>query len=112
VLKKINRLQKRSDFEMVSTKGKLVPGSMLGMLWLNEGGGEENKYGFVISKRVSKRAVDRNRIKRLLSEAVKINLEKTKGRGYKIVFLAKRAMVGKKMTEVAAEVEQILGKIK
>ena len=76
MLKKINRLQKRSDFELLSEKGKLISGSMAGILWLNEGSEEENRFGFIISKRVSKRAVDRNKIKRLLSEAVKMNLGK------------------------------------
>jgi ribonuclease P protein component len=111
VLKKVNRLQKRSDFELLSEKGKLIPGSLMGMLRLTGDSKEENRFGFMVSKRVSKRAVDRNKIRRLLSEAVKINLGKIKSRGNKIVFLAKRIMVGKKMAEVLAEVEQMLGKI-
>ena len=85
---------------------------MAGILWLNEGSEEENRFGFIISKRVSKRAVDRNKIKRLLSEAVKMNLGKIKNKGNKIVFLAKKTAVGKKMAEVLPEVEQMLGKIK
>jgi len=89
----------------------MVPGNLVGMLWLNEGGKEENRFGFVISKKISKKAVDRNRIKRLLSEAVKMNLGKIKSQGNKIVFLTKRTMLDKKMAEVESEVKQMLGKI-
>lgn len=90
----------------------MVPGNLAGMLWLNEGADEENKFGFIISKKISKRAVDRNRIKRLLSEAVKINLDKVKSRGNKVVFLAKKTMLGKKMAEVIPEIKEMLEKIK
>ncbi len=35
---------------------------------------EKIRVGFVVSKRISKRAVDRNYIKRLLSEAIRVYL--------------------------------------
>jgi ribonuclease P protein component len=112
VLKKINRIQKRSDFERLRNEGQLVPGELTGMLWLNDGGEEENRFGFIISKKISKKAVDRNRIKRLLSEAVKINLDKIKSRSNKVVFLAKKTMLDKKMAEVVPEVGKMMEKIK
>jgi ribonuclease P protein component len=112
VLKKINRIQKRSDFELLKEKGQMVPGNLVGMLWLKDGEGEENRFGFIISKRISKRAVDRNRIKRLLSEAIKINLDKVKSKGNKVVFLAKKTMLGKKLPEVVPEIVGMMEKIK
>jgi ribonuclease P protein component len=111
VLKKINRIQKRSDFLLLKEKGQLVPGVLMGMSWLKEGEGE-NRFGFVISKRISKKAVDRNKIKRLLSESIKTNLDKVKSKGNMVVFLVKRTILGKKRNEVSLEVEAMLEKIK
>ena len=88
----------------------MVPGNLAGMLWLKEETEDENRYGFVISKKISKRAVDRNKIKRLLSEAVKKN--EVGGKGYKIVFLAKKSLLGKKFAEVEKETVIMLAKIK
>ena len=64
----------------------------------------------MVSKKISKRAVDRNKIKRLLSESVKSNL--IGGKGYKIVFLAKKNILGKKFAEVEKETAIMLAKIK
>jgi len=110
VLKKVNRIQKRSEFEVLRDKGKLVPGNLFGMSFLKEGE-EENRFGFVISKKISRKAVDRNRIKRLLSESVKVNLDKMKSKGNKVAFLAKKTILGKKMDEVETEVRGMLEKI-
>lgn len=112
MLKKVNRIQKRRDFELLKEKGQMVPGDLAGMLWLKDGGEAENRFGFIISKRISKRAVDRNRIKRLLSEAIKTNLDKVKSKGNKVVFLAKKTMLGKKMAEVVPGITAMLEKIK
>lgn len=111
-MKKINRIQKRSEFERLRDNGRLMPGKLVGMLWLKDENEEENKFGFIISKKISKKAVDRNRIKRLLSEAIKMNLDKIKSKGNKVVFLAKKTMLDKKMAEVVPEMELMLGKIK
>lgn len=111
MLKKINRLQKRSDFELLRSKGKFFPGSLFGVSFLKEEE-EENRFGFIISKKISKKAVDRNRIKRLLSEAIKNNLSLVKSKGNKVVFLAKKTMLGKKEMEIEEEVKQSLLKIK
>lgn len=111
MLKKINRLQKRSDFGLLRDKGKFIPGDLFGMSFLKDGE-EENRFGFIISKKISKRAVDRNRIKRLLSVAIGRNLNLVENKGNKIIFLAKRTMLGKKEMEVEEEVKNSLLKIK
>lgn len=111
MLKKINRLQKRGDFEWLRDEGQLFPGKLFGMSLLKEGEGE-NRFGFVISKKISKKAVDRNRIKRLLAEAVRNNLGLLKSKGNIVVYLSKKTMLGKKQSEVEEEVKQSLLKIK
>ncbi len=50
------------------------------------------RIGFVVSKRISKRAVDRNHVKRLLGEAIRPALEELSG-GWDIVFSAKKEIL-------------------
>ena len=50
-----------------------------------------NRFGFVVSKKVDKRAVVRNRIKRVLRESVRDFLENSNGKD--VLFLTKQQMV-------------------
>ncbi|MBI4079180.1 MAG: ribonuclease P protein component [Candidatus Levybacteria bacterium] len=50
-----------------------------------------NRYGFVVSKRVDKRAVVRNSIKRQMQACLQNNSKKVKP-GYDMLFIARRAV--------------------
>lgn len=110
MLKKENRICKRTDFLNVKEKGRIYQSPFFGLIYLKN---EINKsqFGFIISKRISKRAVDRNRIKRYLSESVKRHgLENDKG--WKIVFLTKREILSKSFLEVDNEVIRVFSQLK
>ncbi|TMB87395.1 MAG: ribonuclease P protein component [Chloroflexi bacterium] len=64
------RLRKGSDFQRVRQQGRSITSRLLILAWIpNEVG--RLRIGFVVSKRISKLAVERNYIKRLLSEAIR-----------------------------------------
>lgn len=67
------RLRKNSDFQRVRQQGRSITSRLLILAWVPN---EEPRLrvGFVVSKRISKLAVERNYIKRLLSEAVRHTL--------------------------------------
>ena len=65
------------------------------------------RVGFVVSKRVSKHAVERNYIKRLLSEAVRPVLSNLPS-GWDVVFSAKSQVVGVHLPVLAQDVSQLL----
>jgi len=65
------------------------------------------KFGFIVSKRISKKAVDRNKVRRVLSEVVKNNFDKFE-KGIRVVFLTKQEILGKKYDEVEKEVLKFL----
>ena len=48
-----------------------------------------SRFAFIVSKKIDKRASKRNRFKRLLREAIRLNLTKIKP-GYNIILLAKK----------------------
>jgi ribonuclease P protein component len=64
------RLRKNSDFQRVKQQGHSVMSSLLILAWMPNDV-VRTRVGFVVSKRISKRAVDRNFMKRLLSEVMR-----------------------------------------
>ena len=69
-LKRAFRLRKGSEFSRVRQQGRSLASRLLILAWAPN---EESKLriGLIVSKRISKRAVERNYIKRLLSEAIR-----------------------------------------
>ena len=82
------RLRKSREFQRVRQRGRRVTSHLLTLAW-TPNDVAQLRIGFVISKRVSKRAVDRNRLKRLLSEAVRPSLGEL-AQGWDLVFSAKK----------------------
>jgi ribonuclease P protein component len=64
------RLRKNTEFQRVRQQGRSIMSPLLILAWVPNDVAKI-RVGFVVSKRVSKRAVDRNYIKRLLSEAMR-----------------------------------------
>lgn len=71
MLKKNNRLNKTRELKKVYRLGKTVHASAL-VIKFHEG--NKIRTAFVVSKKVSKKAVERNRIKRVFREFLRINL--------------------------------------
>ncbi|KKU86637.1 MAG: ribonuclease P protein component [Candidatus Wildermuthbacteria bacterium RIFCSPHIGHO2_01_FULL_47_27] len=70
MLAKINRLKRKKDFELVFRKGKRFNAGHVGFKAL-ENGLKTSRFGFVVGKRISKKAVTRNKVRRRMQEAVK-----------------------------------------
>lgn len=92
-LKTKNRLKKKKEFEEVFKNGKTVNGSFLFIKFKGNNIGV-SRFGFVLSLKVSKKAVERNRIRRLLAEAARNNLKQIKG-NYDIITVVKPGTAGK-----------------
>lgn len=105
-LNKKNRLKKRRDFEEVFKKGKAVKDSFLFIKYRkNELG--VSRFGFVVSAKVAKKAVERNKIRRILSEAVRGKIDDLGG--YDIIVFATQQITGMPKDEI---VEGFLGVLK
>jgi len=64
------RLRKNSEFQRVKQQGHSIMSPLLVLAWMPNDVAK-TRVGFVISKRIAKHAVDRNSMKRLLSEAMR-----------------------------------------
>jgi ribonuclease P protein component len=69
-LKRAFRLRKNSEFQRVRQQGRSIASRLLTLAW-TPNDVAQLRIGFVVSKRVSRRAVDRNALKRRLSETVR-----------------------------------------
>ena len=69
MLKKGNRLTKKKDFEIVFKKGESVKKDFL-LFQMVKNNLANSRFGFVVSKKISKKATVRNKIKRRLQSAV------------------------------------------
>jgi len=74
MLPKKNRLQKKKDFEKVFAQGK---GFRQDLLFLKAAKNDLGvfRFGIIISKKVSKSAVKRNKVKRRLREIIRLQLQ-------------------------------------
>ena len=83
------RLRKSSEFQRARQRGRNVSSRLLILAWTSNEVAQLH-IGFVVSKRVSKLAVDRNHLKRLLGEAIRPNLPELSP-GWDIVLTARQS---------------------
>jgi ribonuclease P protein component len=80
-----HRLRKGLEFDRAYREGTVVSGPLVVLRVILNGGGP-TRWGFAVGKRISKRAVVRNRIRRRLREAARtLNVRE----GYDIVVTAR-----------------------
>ena len=72
--------------------------------------GPQTQVGFLMSNKLHKNAVVRNRVKRLFRESVRRNFDKIKD-GWWLVFHPRFICVGAKYEEINTEITQVLQKI-
>ena len=100
------RLRKGSDFQRVRQQGRSITSRLLILAWMpNEVG--RLRIGFVVTKRISKLAVERNYIKRLLSEAIRRALPELLS-GWDIVLSARNAITSVNVHVLEQDVVSLL----
>ena len=110
MLKKINRISKKSEFEEVKAKGEMKAAELFSVIYLNpsrpaaaspfdKGDSEGKMFGAIISKKISKKAVERNQIRRRLMESVRLNMD-IFPEGFRGIFLVKKNILNKKEKEI------------
>ncbi len=88
MLKKVNRLAKAKDIQKTIARGRAFFSPFLTIKHLSSS--QDPRFTVVVSTKVSKKAVDRNRLKRVLREVLRKNITQFKKGDY-MVFLKPKA---------------------
>lgn len=108
MLSKSYRLTQEKDFRRISVSGKSFF-SHLFRLRLAKNSLKISRFAVVVSAKVSKKAVERNRLKRQLREIIRLNLGKIKG-GYDISLSPNSRAVGVDYQDLEIEVLKLFSK--
>jgi len=93
MLKKINILRKDKDFNNVFQGGKASYDKIIGIkIIANQL--KNSRFGILVGNKVSKKAVERNKIKRQIREIIRLQLDKIKP-GFDVLVISLPAILGK-----------------
>lgn len=98
------RIKKKELIEEIKKQGKVLQSENFGVAKLTNDDNEKPRFAFIISTKISKLAVHRNRINRALHEGVRRVLKSVPSK-FDYVFLAKKSIAKKTTEEIIKEVE-------
>lgn len=110
MLPNLNRLKKKKDFEKVFKLGKGVKQDFIA-LKLNRNGLENSRFGLVVSLKVSKKAVVRNKVKRRLREIIRARIKDIK-KGFDVALIALPGSDTKDFEETKKLIEKLFKKVR
>lgn len=99
MLPKKNCLKKRNDFDRIFKRGLKVKEDFLSLRAIRNDSKNNSRFGFIVSQKVSKKAVLRNKIKRRLRALVVTRLSKTK-KGLDVILIANPGLEKKDFWEL------------
>lgn len=110
MLKQENRLRIKKDFNNIFKKGKSAAGGFI-FLKFFKNDLSVSRFSFIVSSKISKKAVIRNKVKRRLREIIRNNIAKIKPR-FDVIIMPKPAITNKDFQETKKELEGLLKRIK
>jgi len=110
MLPNINRLKKKKDFEKVFKEGKSFSQGFL-FLKINKNKLNISRFGFIVSKKVSKKAPVRNKIKRRLREITRSKMPKIKN-GIDCIIIVLSGLENLSFSEIEESINKIFKKAK
>lgn len=111
MLRKENRLLTTYEYNKVRREGNKYNSQLFYLYYLElKDSTKPTRVGIVLSKKFSKIAVERNRVKRVFSEVIRLNLNKVKG-GFWVVIHPRQLSKDKGYEEINSEFNKVLSEI-
>ena len=105
------RLLSGKAYQRVFTRARRIPGAWFMLLYRpREDSGEPARLGLAIAKKHARRAVDRNRLKRIAREAFRLRRQALPP--VDIIVLSRAGVREADRAELRAELERLLEKVK
>ncbi len=105
MLSKRNRLPLRQEIGKMKKEGKYIPGDILNLLIVRR---QENlcpRFACLITSKVAKKAVIRNRVRRLIWEAIRSFLQEVRA-GADVLITAKNPIVTQGLIEIQSDMRK------
>lgn len=102
MLSKINRLTKKKDFDNVFKNGRYSYNKIIGVK-IADNELSYSRFGILVSCKVSKKAVNRNKIKRQIKQIIRLQLNKIKS-GKDCMIIVLPPVLGKSYKEIKESV--------
>lgn len=102
-----NRLSKQKDFDYIFKNGKTIKGGFFKIFFLKNSN-KENRFSVIVNKKVSKNAITRNKLKRLIRK--ELETFSFSNNNNDIIFLIYPNILDK-IEEIANETNKALRKI-
>ena len=106
MLPKEHRLRHEKDIKALFAQSKSVFDVFLGIKY-KKNKLKQSRFAVVVGTKVSKKAVDRNKIKRRIRSVLSKHLEEF-APGFDVIFLVKKEVLDKTFIEVQEAVEKVL----
>lgn len=110
MLPKENRLTHKKDFDKIFKEGK---GFFAGSIGIKSAPNDfvYSRFGIIVSNKVSKKAVVRNKLRRQIREIIRLNLKNIKN-GMDVAIICNPGLEKKEYKEIENELLQILKRVK
>lgn len=106
------RLPLKTELSRLKKDGQIFQGKFFGLLLDSKQNPQNSsRFGMIVSNKIAKKAVVRNKIRRLLSESLMALFPQIK-KNQDGVFLAKKLAVEADFTQIKKDVESLLQKAK
>ncbi len=111
MLPRLNRLRNSGDFNRVYEGGRSASGPWFVARFLRRPSGQPKRIGIVVGTKISKRATERNAIRRRIREAARAT-GLVQGTGLDIVIIARQPVRGKTYQEIVSGMRQLANKLR
>lgn len=106
------RLLKKKDFHSVLEKGRFINNKFL-YVKLIKNNKDSCRFGIIVSKKISKKAVVRNKIKRQIREIIRKNIPFIINQEQlDLIIIAKKEITEKSFTQIEEDINQTLKNVK